>query len=234
MGLGLALVYMTVLGFDNITVGYAYSQGISEDLVGIAMALGSAVGIVGSLSYPFLTKCGSLRCAGLVGFTSQIIATSACVISIFLSGSPFSALTAGTQVHQLVPDDNINITVRTTVSPVMNSSYVNTVNVGSFIETTRTGAEQDYTSITVMLSGIIAARFGLYIIDLSITQMMQEKVAENERGRINGVQFSLNMLMGMIKFALVVSVPKPEDFGYLTIASLSFILLGFVSFVIGR
>ena len=34
-GIGLALLYMTVLGFDNITYGYAFTQGVPEFVLGI-------------------------------------------------------------------------------------------------------------------------------------------------------------------------------------------------------
>ena len=75
-----------------------------------------------------------------------------------------------------------------------------------------------YTSVVVLLTGITAARFGLlkdtfylewpfgrvscnlgkktfaglWIIDLSVTQILQEEVEEDRRGVINGVQDSLN------------------------------------------
>ena len=33
-GLGLAFLYMTVLGFDSITIGYAFSQGLCDSVLG--------------------------------------------------------------------------------------------------------------------------------------------------------------------------------------------------------
>ena len=48
------------------------------------------------------------------------------------------------------------------------------------------------TSVSVLLTGIILARFGLWITDLSITQIVQENVQENKRGIIGGVQNSLD------------------------------------------
>ena len=55
--------------------------------------------------------------------------------------------------------------------------------------------------------------------DLTVTQTLQENVPERERGVVSGVQHSLNMLMDMIKFALVIGVPSIADFGYLVLAS---------------
>ena len=60
--------------------------------------------------------------------------------------------------------------------------------------------------------------------DLVVTQTMQETVAENERGVVGGVQFSMNMLMDMLKFALVMSLPQLHLFGIHVILSFMFIL----------
>jgi iron-regulated transporter 1 len=56
-GIGLACLYMTVLGFDSITMGYAYSQGVPESILGILLATGAAVGLLGSVAFPFFVRC---------------------------------------------------------------------------------------------------------------------------------------------------------------------------------
>jgi iron-regulated transporter 1 len=48
---------------------------------------------------------------------------------------------------------------------------------------------------------------GLWLADLVVTQLLQENVIETERGVVNGVQNSLNMLLEMIKFFLVMFLP---------------------------
>lgn len=53
---------------------------------------------------------------------------------------------------------------------------------------------------------------------------------EMERGVVNGVQNSLNKLMDLLKFAMVVAAPEPEVFGILIFISFAFICLGFVSY----
>ena len=55
-GIALAFLYMTVLGFDSITTGYAYSQGVPESVLGVIGAVGAGVGLLGSLAFPFLMK----------------------------------------------------------------------------------------------------------------------------------------------------------------------------------
>ena len=39
-------------------------------------------------------------------------------------------------------------------------------------------------AVCVLMSGIIAARFGLWITDLTINQILQERVEEERRGNI--------------------------------------------------
>jgi iron-regulated transporter 1 len=73
---------------------------------------------------------------------------------------------------------------------------------------------------------------GLWVADLAITQLFLEAVAEKERGVVNGVQNSLNMLMDVLKFALVVAVPETETFGFLIIISFAFIFLGWLLYAI--
>ena len=53
-GLGLALLYMTVLGFGSVTYGYILMQGISEGMLGALTSLSAFIGVLGSISYPFL------------------------------------------------------------------------------------------------------------------------------------------------------------------------------------
>ena len=88
-GLALAFLYMTVLGFDNITWGYSLMQCVTESVLGLLVAVSAGLGILGSLSFPHLRRwLGSAR-AGLVGVVLLISALSLCVVSIWLPGSPF-------------------------------------------------------------------------------------------------------------------------------------------------
>jgi len=82
----------------------------------------------------------------------------------------------------------------------------------------------------VMLVGILLSRCGLWMADLTINQIMQESIAEHERGAINGVQNSLNQLMSMNKELLVILLPDERTFGVLIIVSVSIIALAFLSY----
>lgn len=55
-GIGLACLYLTVLGFDSITMGYAYSQGVPESLLGILLAVGAGIGLLGSVAFPSIVS----------------------------------------------------------------------------------------------------------------------------------------------------------------------------------
>ncbi len=85
-------------------------------------------------------------------------------------------------------------------------------------------------SITALLTGLVLARYGLWVADISVTQITQESVDEEHRGTIGGVQSGLNYFMDLIKFALVIALPDDDTFGYLIIASFAFICLGGVSY----
>ena len=50
-GLGLALLYMTVLGFDTITWGYCRHQGVTESVLGLLTGVSALVGVAGARYY---------------------------------------------------------------------------------------------------------------------------------------------------------------------------------------
>ena len=90
-----------------------------------------------------------------------VLTLTLCLASIWLDGSPF-------QADYFTSDTHSNLTTQCDAS---NSS------------TTKTYEESDspshsFLSIGVMLAGIIAGKFGLWVSDLSITQTLQENVQE--------------------------------------------------------
>ena len=88
-GLGLACLYMTVLGFDNITYGFCLQQCVSEAVLGGMVGVSAICGVSGSIAFPFLRKSLGLARTGLLGFTCLIGTLSLCVASIWIQGSPF-------------------------------------------------------------------------------------------------------------------------------------------------
>lgn len=89
-----------------------------------------------------------------------------------------------------------------------------------------------FAHISILIMGIIIARFGLWIVDLTITQILQERVEEERRGVVNGVQDSLNNSMDLLKCILVILLPSAENFGYLIILSFVSISTGWIFYAL--
>ena len=210
-GFGLACLYMTVLGFDNITYGYCLQQCVTESILGALVGVSALIGVSGSISFPFLRKYLGLSKTGMIGYCALIGTLTLCLISIWLEGSPFDP-----DYFKDVPVTNSSIT--NSSMEVSNRDYVVDTCPSSMI------------SVIVLMSGIITARFGLWVSDLTITQLLQENVKEEHRGVIGGVQNGLNSAMDTIKYILVIALPEPETFAWLIIASYGFICLGAVSY----
>ncbi|KAK7109675.1 solute carrier family 40 member 1-like [Littorina saxatilis] len=346
-GLALSFLYMTVLGFDNITVAYAVTQGVSESILGILMGVSAVFGMLGTFLYPVLRRRVGLVRTGLLALSSQVACLSLCVVSVWMPGSPFnpnfttvptSLLVNTTQiptgqmefansttvgfVPSLAPtmmmarlsDLAISSTQKTpltTVAPPLSSSPSSSIIQVSISVTNNTyfkfpnstlhppfhpnateativtntslrqianhtspdnrslsippGSElftsllpvtevftsmspdrddtsesppedstqpTSYVSVILLMAGIVLARFGLWTADLAITQLFLEAVVEKERGVVNGVQSSLNKLMDVLKFGLVVVVPDTQTFGFLIIVSFVFICLGWLLYAV--
>lgn len=92
--------------------------------------------------------------------------------------------------------------------------------------------EMDYTSVSVLMAGIILSRAGLWIIDLTITQLQQENVPEDERGVVGGVQYSFNSILDLLHFIVTIFLPKPQQFGYLILMSVSAVTLAGIIYII--
>ena len=50
----------------------------------------------------------------------------------------------------------------------------------------------------ILMAGVVTARFGLWMFDLSVTQLLQEHVAKGEVGLVNGFQVSQQACCGCI------------------------------------
>ncbi|XP_052058185.1 solute carrier family 40 member 1-like [Mytilus californianus] len=235
-GLGLASLYMTVIGFDSITVGYAYAQGISESLLGVMMAAGSIFGIAGTFAYPRIQKRIGLERTGLFGLGFEIFSLCFCVASVFAPGSPFDLLyrtrendRSNSIVSSVLGIDNNTINSNLTVTVTLPTSIVSNLTVNETMPTSQESSDPtSYISIGLFLGGLITARFGLWIADLTITQMFLQAVVETERGIISGIQRSLNQLMDMLKFLMVILAPYPQEFGLLVLISFVFVCMGWI------
>ncbi|CAL1531470.1 unnamed protein product [Lymnaea stagnalis] len=226
-GLALAFLYMTVLGFDNITVGYAKIQGLSESMVGVCMGAAGLLGIFGSFMYPVVRRCVGLPRTGMIALTLQSAFLALCVVSVWLPGSPFD-------LENPDPPEK-NCTNLTLIVPLDNGSQplpIYQLTTPILTNFTCPETETSIISVSFLMTGIVLSRFGLWMADLAITQMFMETVVENERGVVNGVQNSLNQLMDMIKFGVVVALPLAPQFGLLIILSIGFVYSGWVLYAV--
>merc|ERR1712088_1251683 len=122
--------------------------------------------------------------------------------------------------------------------PAINQEYTNTTVSESDAESKVLPENDDapwllaHCSVIVFLAGIILARFGLWIVDLTVNQLLQEKVEEEVRGVVNGVQESLNNSLDLAKCILVILLPAEETFGLLIIASFTSVSLGWLLYAL--
>ncbi len=73
----------------------------------------------------------------------------------------------------------------------------------------------DYAmSLAVLIAGVCASRVGLWVFDITVTQLMQLHVHEDVRGLVGGAQQSLNAFFAMLSFALGILIPDPKYFHY--------------------
>ncbi|CAF3609328.1 unnamed protein product [Adineta steineri] len=208
-GLSLALLYMTVLSFDSVTRAYVIEQGLSEVLLGLLNGLGSIVGIIGTFIYPIFVKRTGLVRTGVIGFWSEFSMLILCLLSLFVHGTsftPFKRFTIGS-CHLYDEMSNKDSTINIKPFECSNSKF----------------------SVLLLVIGITLNRFGLWIADLTVTQLQQERVPENIRGRIGGTQHSLNQFFDMLRYTLIILLPRMSQFGYHICSSvLSVFLASFI------
>lgn len=200
-GLALSILYVTILGFNIITISYAYSQGLAEVYVGICFGFGSLIGIAGTFMFPMIQKRVGLFRTGLFGNVLHVIFLIFCVVSIWLPGSPSNLLNNETLVTKNVVI-MLNETMFTSKQPV-----------------TKNNGKTGNISVIILMIGIILSRAGLWIAELSITQIQQDYVNEGEKGIVGGRQYTLNNFFSLFPFVMTIFLPYPRQFGILILLS---------------
>ncbi|KAF7665745.1 hypothetical protein LDENG_00132790 [Lucifuga dentata] len=237
-GMGLAFLYTTVLGFDCITTGYAYTQGISGSLLSLLMGVSAITGLMGTVMFTKLRKTYGLVNTGIISSCLHLGCLLLCVCSVFAPGSPMD-------LSLLMPYINTNSSAELGGMVGQRQKHTYPLSLGSnqpllpdrssihwtnntvlFDNVPSGTAPESYISIILLFLGVITARIGLWSFDLTVTQLLQESICESERGVINGVQSSMNYLMDLLHFIMVISAPQPQHFGILVIISVLFITAG--------
>ncbi|GLH02552.1 Solute carrier family 40 protein [Gryllus bimaculatus] len=194
---GTVLTFGAVMGrwIDNTPRLRAFGDTqISTDVVAACQGAAAVMGVLGSISFPQIRKSIQQESIALIGLSLEVISLVLCVVSVWAPGSPFDANSLSTF------SDPFEDTGEAILDPEAETKVVG-----------------DPTAMICLFAGIIVSRYGLWLTDITITQVMQERIEDNKRGAVNGVQDSLNMAMDMIKSVLVVVFPRPEQFGLLII-----------------
>lgn len=61
---------------------------------------------------------------------------------------------------------------------------------------------------------ILLFSIGFWLADLTVNQLQQERVPENIRGLIGGTQQSLNQFFDMLRYILVIVLPRMHQYGF--------------------
>jgi len=78
--------------------------------------------------------------------------------------------------------------------------------------------------VGLLITGVVVSRCGLWMFDLAVTQMLQERVETDVIAKVNGVQSSIQNLLDMFSYLLGVILSTPDDFRFLAWISFMFVL----------
>jgi iron-regulated transporter 1 len=127
--------------------GYAYTQGVSESLLGIMTAVGAVFGLLGSVSFPYLRRAFGKLTTGHLGFALETLFLMICLISIFTKGSPFPYWNFYENIEAddaLKCQPNLTFKVENETFEVLSLDELWNSNI----------------SVLLLMGGIITARFG--------------------------------------------------------------------------
>lgn len=155
-GMSLAFLYMTVLGFDCITTGYAYTQGLNGSVLSLLMGASAISGICGTVGFTWIRKkCGLIR-TGFIAGVIQLSCLVLCVASVFAPGSPFDlSVSPFEEVLKHLIGDSGSLRESPTFVPTIEPQIQ--TNATFFEEAPEV---ESYLSVSLLFAGVIAARIG--------------------------------------------------------------------------
>ncbi len=233
VGFAMASLYLTVLGFSGVTATYFLTQGVTSDLIGLFQGMGGIFGIAGTIAYPFLhRKLGTVK-TGIVGNVLQVLVLTFSVVGVFIPGRPLSD--NNKSYYSVNCSSNISPSPSPTIDPssLFPSSSI-LMSPSSSPGPSPSSSSFSFSinpSVALVLVGVTAARFGLWIFDLAVSQLIQERVVEEERGVVSGVMKAMNSNMDMIHYIMVIIAPRPQEFPYLTIISFASVTMGMIFYL---
>ncbi|XP_010039092.2 solute carrier family 40 member 2 isoform X1 [Eucalyptus grandis] len=79
--------------------------------------------------------------------------------------------------------------------------------------------QNKHLSVSMLMGGVATSRLGLWMFDLSVTQLMQDNVPECDRGAVGGVQNSLQSALDLMSSVMGIIISDPRDFWKLSLLS---------------
>lgn len=87
-------------------------------------------------------------------------------------------------------------------------------------------------SSALLMGGVATSRFGLWMFDLAVLQLMQESTPEYERGIVGGVQSSVQSFLEMLSFVAGMLISNPEDFDKLVYLSYGAVTVALILYTV--
>lgn len=252
VGFSLACIYLTVLGFSGVTSSYFLTQGLRIDFIGLFQGVGAIFGVFGTILYPILRKkFGTVR-TGLFGISTQLLILLFCIAAIIVPSNKTASEATGyysadcrnetekdwdllivpsTPCESVLPTH----TIAPSQSDMRDYPLVTAVPMPCQNNTSPSNSSSNggrNIALILMLVGIVGCRTGLWIFDLAVQQLVQEKVIEEERGVVGGVMNAMIALMDMLHYVLVIVAPRPEHFSVLTAISFVMVFVGWLLYSI--
>ena len=72
--------------------------------------------------------------------------------------------------------------------------------------------ENNSISFAMLVVGVCLSRIGLWVFDISVTQLTQEHIPAPIRGLVGGVQQSLNAFFTILAYGVGLFISDPKDF----------------------
>ena len=247
VGFAMASLYLTVLGFSGVTSAYFLTQRMPQYLIGLCQGIGAIIGITGTIVFqPVRDRVGTVR-SGLFGLSLQLSALILfCGSSVLVPGYPIphsngsyydpycEVPTFNTTHDDIQPTGTYSFDSESLVwpTPTVSSSVVPSPAPHTPEDTSGGNFSFESLHIGLLMTGLLAARFGLWMFDLAVSQLIQENVPEEERGVFSGVMNVFISIMDMLHYVLVIFAPRPEHFRYLTVISIAMVSFGYLLYVI--
>ena len=246
VGFAMASLYLTVLGFSGVTSAYFLTQRMPQSLIGLCQGIGAIIGITGTIVFqPVRDRVGTVR-SGLFGLSLQLSALILfCGSSVLVPGYPIPQSNGSyyDPYCEVIGPNTTHDGIQPTRAYSFDSESLiwPTPTISSSVEPSPApnapaGSSGDFPfaslHIGLLMTGILTARFGLWMFDLAVSQLIQENVPEEERGVFSGVMNVFISIMDMLHYVLVIFAPRPEHFRYLGVISIAMVALGLLLYLI--